>query len=96
MKTKIIDSEKRKAFEDAWKRDPNKPVSAPAEFNACFFANLFIRELEGEEGVRLNVEQCFLGFDQCSGCGHHQNCILRRLRISINDAIYFSKEGGEA
>lgn len=91
MKTRIIDSEKRKAFEQSWKRDQYRhPQGDIAKFNACFFANAFVSELEGENGASLNVDRCFLGFDQCSGCGHHQDCALRRLRISIINAIDFS------
>lgn len=91
MMTRIIDSEKRKAFERSWKRDQYRhPQGDIAKFNACFFANTFVSELEGENGASLNVDRCFLGFDQCSGCGHHQDCALRRLRISIINAIDFS------
>ena len=68
MKTRIIDSEKRKAFEQSWKRDQYRhPQGDIAKFNACFFANAFVSELEGENGASLDVEPCFLDFDQCCG-----------------------------
>lgn len=91
MRTRIINSGKRKAFENSWKRDQFRhPQEDIAKFNACFFANAFVRELEGENNASLNVDRCFHGFDQCGGCGHHQSCALRLLRISIINAIDFS------
>lgn len=87
MNLRIIDSEKREAFEASWKRSNHRhPQGDIAKFNACFFANQFISEC----GSELGTERCFLDFDQCPGCGHHKTCAVRGLRIAIINAIDFS------
>lgn len=87
MKRRIINSDGKRTFENSWRRyiyrNPQRDIS---KFNACFFANEYVRSHQDE----LGVGPCRLGFDQCNDCGHFFTCNLHELRNTIINAIDFS------
>ena len=92
MKTQIIDTERRDGLADEFYHTTASTFDDWAKKTSCEIANSIARQFQGEEYIRIDAEQCFLQYDLCSACGHHQECMLRRFRIAILQAIDMTKE----